>query len=214
MVQEPSYTIGKLAKKAETTPRTIRYYQEQGLLPAPTMQGKYSHYSETHLLRLLLIQKLKNAFLPLASIREQMEGLTDEEVRAILAHCSPSGKTAATSSEISVGVPDPVPLGKRAAYLTQVLEVSGQTASAGEKAQRAKVALLVSPNLKPAEVLPQQEMDSAPACAQKLSERETWERVPLASGVELHVRIPATSAERQILEQRIAAAEALFTTDI
>lgn len=219
MMKEPSYTIGKLAEAAETTPRTIRYYSEQGLLPAPEIRGKYSHYSERHLQRLRLIQMLKNAFLPLASIRAQMEGLTDDEVNAIVDRCSPSAdKGTPTLSEVSIGLTEPVAPGNRVAYLTQVLEVSGQTLSAPQETnekQARRLAILVSPHLKTTGQLPEPsgEMEIQLPNAASFSVGEPWERVWLAPGVEMHVRPPGTLKERQILEQRIAAAKALFETE-
>ena len=35
MTEEFSYTIGELAEAAGVTPRTVRYYTAEGLLPAP-----------------------------------------------------------------------------------------------------------------------------------------------------------------------------------
>lgn len=67
------YTLQHLADLADVTPRTIRYYIAQGLLPSPGA-GAGARYGEHHLERLQLIKRLQRAHLPLAEIRAQLEG--------------------------------------------------------------------------------------------------------------------------------------------
>lgn len=62
------YRIDDLARQADTTVRNIRAYQERGLLPAPTRQGRVALYSDIHLARLRLIGRLLERGLPLAAI--------------------------------------------------------------------------------------------------------------------------------------------------
>jgi DNA-binding transcriptional MerR regulator len=83
---ETTYSIGQLAKAAGTTPRTVHYYQAQGLLPAAGTRGRYAVYNQTHLDRLRLIQQLKRAYLPLAAIRAQVDRLTPEQIRLLVEH--------------------------------------------------------------------------------------------------------------------------------
>ena len=54
--------IGDVAKLAGTTPRTIRYYEEIGLLPAPDSREPGSHrtYTEADVERLTELIRLKN----------------------------------------------------------------------------------------------------------------------------------------------------------
>src|SRR5512136_2217946 len=73
--------IHELAERAGISVRTIRYYIEEGLLPQPSYQGKYSYYSPSYLDRLELIRMLKESYLPLREIREIMNSLSDEEVK-------------------------------------------------------------------------------------------------------------------------------------
>ncbi|GAB4193827.1 MAG: hypothetical protein OHK0022_09160 [Roseiflexaceae bacterium] len=75
MADETTYSIGELAAAAGVTPRTIRYYAAEGLLPAPEMRGKYAVYRTEHLERLRLIAQLKAAYLPLSAIKEQLDQL-------------------------------------------------------------------------------------------------------------------------------------------
>jgi DNA-binding transcriptional MerR regulator len=62
-----------LAAAADTTPRTIRYYIAQGLLPPPAGAGPTANYTDEHLRCLALIRQLQAAHLPLAEIRSRIE---------------------------------------------------------------------------------------------------------------------------------------------
>ena len=59
---EPSLRIGDVAKLAGTTPRTIRYYEELGLLPqAPArVSGQHRLYTESEVERLREVMRLKD----------------------------------------------------------------------------------------------------------------------------------------------------------
>src|SRR5689334_19976786 len=85
MTEEKLYTIGELADVAGVTPRTVRYYTTEGLLPSPDMRGRYALYGEEHLLRLQLIGRLKEAFLPLGEIKTRLDQLNMAQVRQLLA---------------------------------------------------------------------------------------------------------------------------------
>lgn len=84
MAEETLYTIGQLAEAAGVTPRTIRYYTAEGLLPRPDARGQYALYSQEHLLRLQLIGQLKQAYLPLGEIRARIEQLDSQQIRLLL----------------------------------------------------------------------------------------------------------------------------------
>jgi len=54
--------------------RTIRFYNTQGLLPAPLMRGRIAYYSQDHLLVLNVIKELKEQQnLPLEVIKQLLE---------------------------------------------------------------------------------------------------------------------------------------------
>ena len=78
------YSISELAKKAQVSVRTIRYYIDEGLLPPPTTTGRYATYGEDYLTRLGLIKELQNAYLPLKEIRKQISHLMIEEIEELL----------------------------------------------------------------------------------------------------------------------------------
>ena len=65
------YRIGELARKAGVTARTIRYYEELGILSAPHRpQARHRRYSQKDLLHLRRVQQLKSFGLALGEIRE------------------------------------------------------------------------------------------------------------------------------------------------
>ena len=89
------YALTDLARLADVTPRTIRYYVAQGLLPSPDGAGRAARYSEGHLARLRLIRRLQRDHLPLADIRARLERIGDDDVQAALdaAHQPEEGPT-------------------------------------------------------------------------------------------------------------------------
>jgi DNA-binding transcriptional MerR regulator len=76
--------IGELAKRAGTTPRTIRYYEELGLLPeAPERDaGQHRLYGESDVERVLQLLRLKELLgLSLDELRDVIEA---EDARGAL----------------------------------------------------------------------------------------------------------------------------------
>ena len=65
------WDLNELADAAGVTPRTVRYYVQQGLLPAPAARGPGAHYERDHLDRLRLIKRLQRQHYPLAEIRRR-----------------------------------------------------------------------------------------------------------------------------------------------
>lgn len=72
-----------LAAKAGVSPRTVRYYIHQRLLPSPG-KGPYIRYDEELVDRLRLIKEYQAQHLPLAEIRKRLDRLDAEGVRAVL----------------------------------------------------------------------------------------------------------------------------------
>jgi len=86
--------IGELAKAAATQTETIRYYEREGLLPAPPRtQTNYRHYDGSHLQRLAFIRHCRTLDMTLIEIRtllhfkdapnencEEVNGLLDEHI--------------------------------------------------------------------------------------------------------------------------------------
>jgi DNA-binding transcriptional MerR regulator len=88
--------IGDVAKLAGTTPRTIRYYEEIGLLPASTARERGAHrtYAEEDVERLADLLRLKDLL-----------GLSLEELKALV---EAEDARAALRREWETGVEDPV----------------------------------------------------------------------------------------------------------
>ncbi|MFJ1972726.1 MerR family transcriptional regulator [Streptomyces sp. NPDC087903] len=130
----PSYRIEDLANLSGATVRTIRAYQDRGLLPRPERHGRANVYSDAHLARLRRIAGLLDRGYTLASIKELLEawdagrglggvlGLvaevdgpwTDEEAvrisRAELtARFGGTSDDAAVAEAVELGVLEPVP---------------------------------------------------------------------------------------------------------
>ncbi|MFB6980696.1 MerR family transcriptional regulator [Streptomyces scopuliridis] len=67
------YRIEALAQASGATVRTIRAYQDRGLLPRPERRGRANVYDGTHLARLRQIADLLDRGYTLASIKELLE---------------------------------------------------------------------------------------------------------------------------------------------
>ncbi|HVC07268.1 MAG TPA: MerR family transcriptional regulator [Solirubrobacterales bacterium] len=88
--------IGDVAKLAGTTPRTIRYYEEIGLLPVPSGRepGAHRTYAEADVGRLTDLLRLK-----------ELLGVSLEELRELI---EAEDARAALRREWQSGVDDPV----------------------------------------------------------------------------------------------------------
>jgi DNA-binding transcriptional MerR regulator len=77
---EPCFQIGEVAYRTGVTQRTLRFYEERGLLKPPTrMEGGFRLYSEDDIQRVEQIRRLQDLLgLTLAEIKEMVEA---EEVR-------------------------------------------------------------------------------------------------------------------------------------
>src|SRR5262245_22159285 len=71
---ECCYGIADLAERGGVTRRTVRYYVQRGLLPAPLGTGRGPHYTLTHLERLIHIRQLQERGVPLAEIAVRLDG--------------------------------------------------------------------------------------------------------------------------------------------
>ena len=68
-----AYRIEDLAHRSGATVRTIRAYQDRGLLPRPERRGRANVYADAHLARLQQIADLLDRGYTLASIKELLE---------------------------------------------------------------------------------------------------------------------------------------------
>ena len=111
MSEPRSFRIGELAKLTGTTPRTIRYYEEFGLLPAASREaGAHRIYGPEHLERLRELLRLK-----------ELLGVSLEELRELVTAQSARGELR---REWDGGIEDPV---RRRQVLEEALaHVDGQ----------------------------------------------------------------------------------------
>jgi len=70
MSEDPRYAIGDLADLGGISRRTVRYYVQEGLLPAPLGLGRGNHYGREHLDQLLRVKALQEAGRTLDEIRQ------------------------------------------------------------------------------------------------------------------------------------------------
>jgi len=68
---EPSYSIGELARKFDVTLRTLRFYESRGLL-SPSRQGQRRRYGRDDVDRLTVILKAKKLGFTLGDIRDMI----------------------------------------------------------------------------------------------------------------------------------------------
>lgn len=72
MPHQRTYSISELAKEFDITTRTIRFYEQQGLL-SPSRQGQTRIYNEKDRVRLMLTLRGKRLGFSLAETRELFE---------------------------------------------------------------------------------------------------------------------------------------------
>jgi DNA-binding transcriptional MerR regulator len=83
--EEPMLQIGEVADRTGVTQRTLRFYEERGLLKPPTrMEGGFRLYSEDDVARVTQIRRLQDLLgLTLAEIKDMVEAEeVKEELRA------------------------------------------------------------------------------------------------------------------------------------
>src|SRR5262249_54822706 len=69
--------VEELAKAADVSVDTVRYYQKQRLLPAPERDGRLAWYTDEHLDRMGRIKELQRRGFSLAVIRRLLSGELD-----------------------------------------------------------------------------------------------------------------------------------------
>jgi DNA-binding transcriptional MerR regulator len=85
--QDVRYAVGDLADLGGVSRRTVRYYVQEGLLPAPLGIGRGNHYGPEHLEQLLRVKAMQEA------------GGSLDEIRASLRR-RPADRTAAENLEL------------------------------------------------------------------------------------------------------------------
>ena len=212
------YSLSDLASLAGVTPRTVRYYVAQGLLPSPDAAGPATKYGEGHLARLRLIKRLQREHLPLAEIRSRIERMGDDEVQGLLgaqASQPPQPAPAETlafvrglmaQSGVQPRVAESRALYRRSEATFEPMIPDGFPVPA-MPASPAPAPATPPPTLTPPVPLPS---SPAPATRSPIGDRSTWERHVLAPDVELHVRRPLDRQLNKRVDQLIRIARELL----
>jgi DNA-binding transcriptional MerR regulator len=216
------YSLADLARLADVTPRTIRYYVAQGLLPSPDAAGPATRYSEGHLARLRLIRRMQRDHLPLAEIRERLEQMGDAEVVTTLAAMG-----SQPPSQWMSGTPD-----EAVGYVRSLMEqarIEPNVHPAAEPAVRrlSEPMAPASPGMAPASprmalgksiqaARPPAQIGEAarPATGETAPlsrpSRSTWERLVITPDIEIHVRRPLRPLDNKRADHLERYARELF----
>jgi DNA-binding transcriptional MerR regulator len=84
------YAIGDLADLGGVSRRTVRYYVQEGLLPAPLGLGRGNHYGPAHLEQLLKVKAMQEAGRTLDEIKRWLSGTADRASREQATESSPA----------------------------------------------------------------------------------------------------------------------------
>ncbi len=195
--EDARYTLTELADLAGVTPRTIRYYLAQGLLPTVGASGPGAKYDDTHLARLRLIKRLQREHQPLADIRHRLEALDDAEIMAIAAEPGP-----------------PPPSDSALDYIRRLTATTHPDALARSAPARSAPAPLARARLMrfaPSEpAVPAHDVTAEPM---PRIERSQWERVSLGPDVELHIRRPLPRSTAKRVDRLVEIARDLLQED-
>lgn len=197
------YTIAELADLAGVTPRTIRYYLAQGLLPSPGQTGPGTRYSEMHLARLRLIRNLQAEHLPLAEIRRRLADLDDDQIVALAEQDQPAPPADSALDYVrSLLRETPAPYGRQPGPVRALASMSLPAY------EPAAMALPPTPAPTSAERLGESHHSTA-----KPGERSQWERIVLATDVELHIRRPLGRTQNKRVDRLVTIARELLEED-
>ena len=127
-----TFTITQLCREFSTTPRALRYYEEQGLL-SPSRDGQARIYSYRDRARLILILRGKSVGLALAEIRDifdlygRDDGLIAQNTQALRKYRERIAAFEAQRAEIDTAIEV---LHAASAALEQELSKAGRSAAA------------------------------------------------------------------------------------
>jgi len=215
MPEHERYSLTELADLADVTPRTVRYYLAQGLLPGVS-PGPGSKYDAGHLARLRLIRRLQAEHLPLAEIRRRLDDLDDDEIRELTGGDEPAPPpdsaldylraVLGSGAGMARSLPRPgarIPPPMRVQSHRPLLSTTAPAPSAASSTVAEHVG----------EPYGSTPVTSPVAAATRPLERSQWERVVLAPDVELHIRRPLARAQNKQVDRLITIAHELLEED-
>ncbi|HKW09320.1 MAG TPA: MerR family transcriptional regulator [Gemmatimonadaceae bacterium] len=182
--------LAELASAAGVTPRTVRYYVQQGLLPSPGTRGPGTKYDRALIEKLQLIRLLQREHWPLSKIRDHFESLDEEGVRRAL------------------GKPPELPLQNISEpALEYVRGVLGREQRRGSPSVKAAAS---ARTLKSAAAPPP---DASAPTAEWQVTKSTWERIRLSRDVELSIRRPLTREQNKRVDRLLEAARSILSEE-
>src|SRR5205085_4927479 len=98
-VESERLRVEDLARRAETSVDTIRFYQKRRLLPAPQREGRIAWYGPEHIERLARIRELRVQGLTLALIGRMVAGDLDPTDAPLAAAVAAADGEAETDEE-------------------------------------------------------------------------------------------------------------------
>jgi DNA-binding transcriptional MerR regulator len=79
MLPDDTLTIEELAERAHVSPRLVRYYLTEGLLPRPPKRGRELRFDRDQVARLQAIRELQRQGLSLEAIQRQLDRMPSQE---------------------------------------------------------------------------------------------------------------------------------------
>ena len=207
MSDEPRYSLTELADLGGVTPRTVRYYLGQGLLPAVGPSGPGSKYGTTHLARLRLIRRLQAEHLPLAEIRRRLDDLDEVAIRDLAAQERPSPPQDSALDYLR-GVLGPSGQHRRPASARHLRRPSRRPPGMPVPARRALGD--AGPASHAVGEVAGSHGPSRRRAPRPVIERSQWDRIALAPDVEIHIRRPLARAQQKQVDRLVAIARELL----
>ena len=198
MTQDPDdlgidLDLTELAENAGVTPRTVRYYVQQGLLPSPGTRGPGTKYDRALVDRLQMIKLLQKEHWPLAKIRSHLEALDDEGVGRDLEHPPVLPLPRVSDSALR--------------YLRGVLEHD----RVGAEPTDVREPSPFNAHRPPGQVTAGAEAQAAHGKWQVT--KSTWERIRLTRDVELSIRRPLTREQNRLVDRLLEAARNILSEE-
>lgn len=215
MSDDERYSLTELADLAGVTPRTVRYYLAQGLLPAVGQTGPGSKYTPGHLARLQLIRRLQAEHLPLAEIRRRLETLGDEEIRDLIGSNEPAPPPDTALEYLRTVLGGSV--AGRTLARTDVRPMMPALRRTGARSPTVPPAPLAAMSVAEAPVEhsePSPSLSAAPVDqTNRPGDRSQWERIVLVPDIELHIRRPLPRAQNKQVDRLVTIARELLEED-
>jgi DNA-binding transcriptional MerR regulator len=232
-------SLADLAARTGVTPRTVRYYIAQGLLPAPVDQGRAARYTDGHEARLRLIKRLQRDHLPLAEIRNRLHALDDAQVQRALtdseegAGSEPANPALHYLRRVLEKRPAPAPAPPRTSLAPAPPPGPAAASPFGDRTRRwlapkrgiaphsladgtferrvpDEFPLPDDPARLRAEPATPTMPPSFPVPGPLPVGRSTWERIALTPDIEIHVRRPLDRHGNRMLDRLLAYARELL----